>query len=463
MVKDSKVSLDFLFHPRSVAIIGASSREGSFGRTFVDGFIRIGFHPFYPVHPTEKEILGIKAYPSIKEIPEEVDVAIVLTPPATVLKVLEECAEKYVKGIVIFTAGFGEKGVEGKRVEERILRMARERGTRIVGPNCIGLYCPSSRLLSFPLALIEGLPVESGKVGGFSQSGSLVDFLTLSACARGVRFSKVVSCGNECDLSAVDFLEYLGEDEETKVIIAYMEGIRQGRKFFQIAQRISRQKPILIWKAGVTEVGARAASSHTGALAGAGYLWEAMFRQAGIIGVSSSEELLDCLLAFYYQPVPKGRRVAIVASQGGAGVGTADACIRLGLDVVRLSDRTIHKLTPMISPVGATVDNPMDLGVTGGLLAPEVYGEAIKTVAEDENVDMILVIATPVEKGIRSICESAKGLSKPVLAALTKIPELARAEYELFGRNGVPLYPDPKRAAFVLSRMVCYSEYYRSE
>ncbi len=451
--------LNYIFHPRTVAIIGASNKAGSFGNSFVDGFIRMEFKEIIPVHPTEPEILGLKAYSGVKEIPQDVDLAIILTPPATVAKIMEECTDKGVKGIIIFTAGFGEKDEEGKRLEKEFGQIARKRGSRVIGPNCIGVYSPLSRLLTFPDALIKTLPSEAGTIGCFSQSGSLVDYLTYIACDKGIRFSKVISCGNECDLGSIDFLEYLGDDEDTKVIAGYLEGIKDGKRFYQQAKRISARKPIIIWKTGATESGAKAASSHTGALAGSNQVWNAVFQQTGIISVTSFEEIIDCMLGFYFLPLPKGKRVVIVTAQGGTGVGTADNCIRMGLEMAKISDETLDKLREIIPPMGASISNPMDLGVAAGVLAPHLYGEAVKLIGADENVDMLIVSSSPNPKAINSICEAGKGLGKPLVVSLFKLPEQSQEEYKAFAESGIPAYSDAKRAAFVLSRMAGYAEY----
>ena len=458
MTRDIMAELNWVFHPRSVAIIGASNREGSFGRVFVEGLIRMGFKNIYPVHPRDKDILGLSAYTSVHEIPGEVDLAIVLTPPGAVLEVVEECAKKGLKGVVIYTAGFGETGEEGKKIERDIARIARHSGTRVIGPNSIGIYCPSARLLSFPLGLLEGLPRDSGPVGAFSQSGSFVDLLVCNTSAKGIRFSKVVSSGNECDLEAADFLEYLGQDTETKIIVAYLEGVNDGKRFYQLAQQISMQKPIIMWKAGTTETGAKAAFSHTGALAGSSRVWEAMFRQAGIISVSSFEEVIDCLVGFYYLPLPKGRRIAIVSGPGGAAVGASDSCIRLGLDLAKLSDYTRTRLAQAIPPVGTSADNPVDLG-PGVLLRPQVYGEAIKILAEDENVDMLLVIAISDRECSQSIFEVVRGIDKPVVVAMTVLPEIDPSEYQFLMTNGILSYADAKRAAVVLAKLADYVQF----
>lgn len=458
MRPDGLSEMDHLFHPRSVAIVGASSKEKSFGRMFLEGLMRMGFERIYPVHPRDTEILGLKAFQNVKTIPDEVDLAVLMTPPGDTLRIVGECAEKGLKSIIIFTAGFGEKGEEGNKIQQEIARIARQNGIRVVGPNSIGVYCPSAKLLTFPQGLMHGMPEGSGPVGAFSHSGSFVDYLTCILVRKGIKFSKVVSCGNECDLNAVDFLEYLGQDNETKIIIAYLEGMKNGRHFFELAQRVSQQKPIIVWKAGVTEAGAKAAFSHTGALAGSKQVWEAMFRQAGIISVNSFEEVVDCLFAFYHLPLPRGRKVAIVSGQGGTGVGTSDNCVRLGLEIAKISENTRNRLIQILPPVGATADNPADIGVAV-LVQPNLYGETIKILDQDENVDMLLVITDPGRPCTQSIVEAAKSVTKPLVVVPYALPELVSDEYEFLSQHSIVTYADAKRAAFVLSRLADYAGY----
>jgi acyl-CoA synthetase (NDP forming) len=456
---DSTISdLEQIFHPRSVSIIGASSREGSFGRMFLEGLIRIGFREIYPVHPRETELLGLKAYQSIKDIPYDVDVAILMTPPDSTLQVVQDCAEKGMKGIIVFTAGFGEKGAEGKKIEQEICRVASTKNIRVIGPNSIGIYCPTSKLLTFPQGLMHDITTEGGPVGSFSHSGSFVDYLTYILTKKGIRFSKVVSCGNECDLNAVDFLEYFGQDKQTEIIISYLEGIKDGRRFFQLAREISKSKPIIVWKGGATELGAKAAMSHTGALAGAKLVWDAMFEQAGIISVRSFEEIVDCLFCLYYLPLPKGRRIAVVAGMGGTNVGTTDNCIELGLEMARLSDATLERLAELLPPVGTSVGNPADIGVAT-LVAPNLYGETLKVLSEDENVDMLLAISDPGRPCTQSIVEAAKVIEKPLAVTLFALPEFAVEEYAFLAQNKIAAFGDAKRAVAALAKVSKYASY----
>jgi len=457
MADDTVKQIGNILNADSVSIVGASSKEGSFGRLFLDGLMRMGCKNVYPVHPKNTEILGLKAYPSILDIPFSVDVSLLLTPPDSILGLVKQCVQKKYKGVIIFAAGFGEKGAEGKKIQQEIADIAREGGVRVIGPNCLGFYNPSAKILTFPQALMEGVPTESGSVGGFSQSGSFVDYLVWFLDRKGLRFSKVVSCGNECDLAAEDILEYLGQDESTRVIIGYMEGVKNGKKFFEVARDVASRKPVIIWKGGTTAYGARAAASHTGALAGAEHVWKAMFRQTGIISVSSFEEVIDCALGFNSLPLPEGRKVAIVSGQGGTGVGTSDNCIALGLEIASLSDKSTERMKQIIPPVGTSIGNPADIGVAS-LTMPHLYGDTIKILANDENVDMILVITAPLRQCTQSIAEAAKSINKPVAASLFALPEISPEEFLFLSQSGVPTYSDPKRAANVLSRLATYTE-----
>jgi len=336
--------------------------------------------------------------------------------------------------------------------------VGREGGCRVIGPNCLGFFNPSSGVITLPQVLMKGTPKEPGSVGGFSQSGSFVDYLVWVLATKGLRFSTVVSCGNECDLAAEDYLEYLGADEQTKTIVAYMEGVKNGRRFFEVAREVSKKKPIILWRGGLTEQGARAAASHTGALAGSSAVWKAMVKQTGIVDVESVEEVVDCALAFHYLPLPRGRRIAIIGGQGGTGVGTADNCYNLGLTLPQLSEKTVARLREVLPAVGTSVGNPTDTGVAS-LLNPGLYAQAIEIVADDPNIDMILVISTPVQACLQHVAEAANAIDKPLAVSVYALPESEPEIYQSLSEQGVAAYPDPKRAAWVLSRMADYAEW----
>jgi acetyltransferase len=452
---NSFAELDRIFHPRSLALIGASNKQGKIGRVLMERFLETGFQKLYPVNPGEGEVLGVKAYRTVTDIPGPVDTAIVVTPTDSVLAAVKECSSKKVRTIVITTSGFGETGKTGKEQEQEMVRIARESGTRIIGPNCVGIYCPSSRL-PFPL----GPGKKSGSVGVVSQSGFFADFLTLTATGNGIAFSKAISCGNESDLNAIDFLEYLGQDPQTETILSYIEGIKDGRRFYRISKEVSKRKPIILWKGGRTEAGALAAVSHTGALAGSRRVWEGALRQAGILSVSSFEEALDGLYAVHLQPLPKGLRVAIVSGPGGMAVGTTDRCLELGLEVPPFSAHTIERLRKALPPVGGSVNNPIDLSLAS-LVAPTVYRDAIRIAAEDEGIDMLLVIAVVGGKLLCDlILEATSNLKekKPVVVTLMAGPmQSVAGDFPLLLGNGISVYPDAARAAKALAMLWEYA------
>lgn len=458
MTSQTVQQISQVFDAQSVALVGASDREGTFGRLFLEGFRDMGRAKVYPVNPKKEEILGIKAYPSISAIPDPVDIAVLLTPTEAVLGLVKEAVEKKLKGVVIFAAGFGELGTAGKELEREIGRVAQQGGVRVVGPNCIGFYNPSAGISTFPMVLMENLPAESGSVGGFSQSGSFMDQLVWFLARKGATFSTVVSCGNECDLAAEDYLEYFGADDNTRTIVGYMEGVKNGRRFFEVARDVAARKPVILWKGGMSEQGARAAASHTGALAGSATVWNALFAQTGIVNVTCMQEVVDCALAFHFSPLPRGRRVAILSAHGGTGVGTADNCLAMGLELPRFSEETKSRLRQIMPEVGTSIGNPVDIGVAS-LLNQGLYGEAIRIIAGDENIDMILVNTSAIRACEEGIVEAAKSIRKPLAVSVFALPELVPQEYAYLAENGIPAYPDAKRAAYALGRLADYARF----
>ncbi|MDI9558380.1 MAG: CoA-binding protein [Pseudomonadota bacterium] len=449
--------LDPIFHPRSVAVLGASAKQGKIARVLMDRFLEMGFKPLYPVNPRESEIMGLRVFHNIKDVPGPVDLAIILTPTDAALAAVKDCVTKKVKTIVVTTSGFGEAGEQGRKVQQEMVRIARKGGARIIGPNCVGIYCPSSKL---PFLCQAGK--DSGIVGVVSQSGFFADFITQTACANNIKFSKAISCGNEADLNAVDFLEYLGEDPETELIAGYIEGVKDGRRFYELSREISKKKPIILWKGGLTEAGARAAVSHTGAIAGSRAVWEGALRQAGIVGARSFEEVFDYLYAFYSQPLPKGKRVGIISGPGSTAVGTTDICLELGLELPHFSKETVEKLRRIIPPVGGSVNNPIDLSLAS-LVNPLIHKDAIDAVARDKNIDMLLLITVIGGEQLREIVldatrnvENKKPLVVTLMGGTTQ--EVAQ-DFPLMLGSGISVYPDAARAAKVLKKLWEYAEF----
>jgi len=306
-----------------------------------------------------------------------------------------------------------------------------------------------------------GLPTESGALGVLSQSGSFTDYLCQILSGKNIRFSKAVGFGNESDLSAIDFLEYFGQDKETRIIAGYLEGIKNGRRFYELARSISKQKPIIIWKGGLTETGAKAALAHTGALAGSRQIWETMFKQAGIIGVNSLEEVVDCVLAFYWLPLPKGKKVAILSGMAGTNVGTADNCLMMGLELAKYTEKTNQQLSQILPSIGTSIANPTDIGA-GVLVNPKLYGETAKVLLEDENVDMLITVTGPDNpSSIINLAAVAKNSKKPMVISLFDIAGLVEPQVKFLLERHVPTYLDPKRAAFALVKLAESAEFRR--
>jgi len=379
--------LEKVFHPRSVAVVGVSERLDNAGTLLLRSLIDMGFSgPLYPVNPRHGEILGLACYPSVAAIPEPPEMVILSVPPEAVPAVVTECVEIGVAVCVVNTAGFSEAGtVEGKELERQLLEVVRGSELRLVGPNCMGIYSSGGRL-----ALFGGQRPEGGKVSFLSQSGSLASMLYLLGAERGIMFSKMASSGNELDLNCADFLEYFAEDPETEIIVAYLEQVRDPRRFLDAAKRIKGRKPLLVWKAGLTDKGRRAAASHTGAIAGNAEIWRAVVRQTGIVAVDGLADTVDTLSAFYHLARPSGRRVCVISPPGGVAVNASDAAERNGLAMPPLDPDTVRRLGEVLPHVGTSFNNPVDMGF--GAVVPGNMGKVIEIAASDPEVDVLLVV-----------------------------------------------------------------------
>ncbi len=350
--------LDFLFHPNSLALVGITTAETwHWTLTFLEGLLEIGFdRPLYLVNPKGGEIKGHKVYASLKDVPGNIDYVIGLVNAQIAPKLVEECAEKGVRAIHFCTAGFSETGEEERvKLESELVETARKKGIRIIGPNCMGIYCPQSRLSFSP-----AFPKESGPVGVISQSGGNSIYLVRQAALRGIRFSKVISYGNACDINENDLLEYLASDVDTRIIALYIEGIRDGKRFRRAMEEATKEKTVILLKGGATEGGARAAAGHTAALAGSRAAWDALCKQLGIISVSSIEELIDVLVTLLFLPLPRGRNVVLFGAGGGASVLIADEFEKRGLRVPPLPPEIVAQIREFTPIAGNILRNPVD-------------------------------------------------------------------------------------------------------
>ena len=373
-----------IFFPKTIAVIGASDGDG-FSQALMGTKLRDGL---FLVNPKYKELQGKKCYASILDIEAEIDYVIIAVPALLVPRVLTECIQKGVKAVHVFTAGFSETGLEDRKaLEDEVQNIARGR-VSLIGPNCMGVCCPKSGL-----AFIPGVSVKEGSVGVISQSGTFAEqFLSIGEL-RNVRFSKVVSYGNAIDLDCPDFLEYLAHDSETQVIALYLEGIKDGNRLRTTMTAAAKLKPVLALKGGVTEHGRRAASSHTGSLAGSPEIWSSLFKQVGVVQVDDFNELLDTALALSYVPLPSGKGTAIITNSGGFSVLETDLCVKAGLEVPQFTKETLAKLRTMVPLAGTSINNPLDAWPifyntpgTAGTLA-----DAIKAIAHDENINSIIL------------------------------------------------------------------------
>jgi len=448
--------LEMFFNPRGVAVIGASRNEHKLGHGVLRNMIQYGYPGrIYPVNPKSEEILGLKCYPSVLEVPDPVDLAVVVVPNVLVRQIIEQCGQRGIKGAVIITAGFREAGHEGVRMEREVVETAKRYGIRLVGPNCLGII---DTVLPLNCSFAVGMP-EKGRIAFMSQSGALCTAILDWALAEGIGFSRFVSLGNKADVDEVDLLEAWADDEHSKVIIGYVEGLRDGQRFMEVARRVTRHTPFIAVKSGRTTAGSRAVSSHTGSLAGSDAAYEAAFRQSGVLRVDSIQDLFDCSLAFAYQPVLKGNRIAVVTNAGGPGIMATDALERSGLRLAGFRRETIEYLEEHLPPA-ANIYNPVD--VIGDARADR-YAVALEAVLKDENVDGVIVILTP--QVMTEITETAEltgrlasQYDKPVVGCFMG-KQKVDAGIRVLAKHKIPNYPFPERAVGALHAMWAYREW----
>jgi acetate---CoA ligase (ADP-forming) len=446
--------IDAIFHSRSVAIVGLP-RELKTGKLYLHALRDQGFPgAIYPVNPKATEIDGLRCYPEVAAIPGSVDLAIVLVPARHTLPIVRQCAEKGVKAVVLFTAGYRESGtMEGALLETELTSVARRTGMRLIGPNGMGIYAPASGLSFFP-----GLSHRVGNVSLLSHSGSLSNIICGLAPSRGVYFNKAISLGNECDLSAAELLRYYGQDDGTAVITAYIEGFRDGEAFRQALAETSRYKPVVIWKVGLNPEGARAAASHTGSLGGSSETWQGLTRQYGIVTVSGIESWLDLLMGFSLSPVVNGDRIAIISGPGGLGVGAAEACGNAGLRLAELSPASLNELAGFMPPTGTSRSNPIDVGMSASIDI-EIYHRAVAVAAADPGVDALMIIGAGISAEtnrsfIESVIETRSSVDKTFF--MINVPHVTQDMAPAFCQAGIPFFASAERAFDTYAQMLRY-------
>ncbi len=447
--------LNAFFEPASVAVIGASTDSAKLGYSVLQNLVEGGFvqhGQVYPINPKADEILGLKAYPSVLDVPGPIELAVIVIPYKFVPAALRECGEKGIPATVVITAGFRESGGEGLERERELLEIAHEYQIRLIGPNCLGVIDTFTPLNA---SFSAGTPPQ-GPMAFMSQSGALGTAILDWAQAGRLGLSKFVSLGNKADVSEIDMLNTWVGDEESKVILMYAEGLPKGEEFIATARRVTREKPVVAIKSGVTQSGSRAVSSHTGSLAGSEQAYQAAFRQAGVIRAESMEEMFDMALALGYQPLLEGDRIGIVTNAGGPGILATDALERNGMSLARLDLATKDDLLDFL-PSAASAANPVDVL---GDARDDRYEFAIQKVANDPNVDGVLVILTPqamteVVKTAEAICKVAEHSNKPVLTCFMGEATVNEG-IDILTEHGVPNYPFPERAALAFKAMSDY-------
>jgi acyl-CoA synthetase (NDP forming) len=466
--------IEELFNPRSIAVVGSSSNPQAAGYNFTNSLLAYGYKGnIYPVNPKYDEILGLKAYPTVKDIPGPVDYVISAVAAPLVQAMLTDCSHKGVKVVHLFTARFSETGrPEAAELEQKILGMARKYGIRLIGPNCMGLFFPR-----LGISFSDAMPHEqSGHVGLISQSGQAVEEIVRSAALRGMHFSKAISYGNALDFNEADFLDYMAQDLETKLILMYVEGLRDGRRFFDTLHKATAIKPVVILKGGRGQSGARAVASHTASLAGSSNLLDVALSQAGAVSAESLEELIDLAVAFNYLPPFRGIRVGVIGGAGGASVIAADQCEAAGLDVVPIPPEIREELKNKWISIWDWIGNPVDRSIRGDTGFKS--GDMLSLMARNEHFDLLIAMFNePHHERQRGITaddyleefQFEEGKKKPVMAVVPDrsldIDHYAdwnwKIIYEIRSKllaGGIPYYSSVGRAAKAAKKV---ADYYR--
>ncbi len=453
-------ALDAIFNPRSIAVIGASDNPGKLGSHVMKSLTQ-GRYPgkIYPVNPGKDEILGIKTYPSLSQVPDTVNLSIIVLPAEQVPKIIKECKEKGVTGIVLISAGFKEiEDKKGGELQKEIKELADRYAIKIIGPNTFGivnLHLPLNASFTPEFSLVE-----KGGISFISQSGGMSHLMAFLSLQDKVGFSKIIGLGNRCNVDFAEMVEYLIKDSQTKVIAMYMEGVDQPKRLMEVAKRGNREKPVLAYKVGRSSTSDKASQFHTGSLAGKHEIYESAFKQAGILTVESSEELLDTAKALTMCPLPEGNKVAVLSGQAGPGMAACDVCEMEGLLIPPFSMETQKRVEELLPPL-AIRTNPVDMGPAW--YDSEAIKEIVRTVLEDKNIDAAILCimfasANRPAVGILTNLLLEKRPSKPVLCCFSSPPGIWDDEIKRLEGSGIPNYPTPERAAKTLVNLFRYKK-----
>ena len=446
--------LEHFFSPQTVAVVGASREEGKVGHDLFKNLVNHGYKgKIYPVNPHADNILGIKTYTALKEIPDKIDLAVIVVPAPYVGKTVDECIEKGIDSVIVISAGFKESGIDGTARERELYQKIKQHSIRMLGPNCLGLIDTQSALNA---SFAADMPVP-GNIAFFSQSGALCTSILDWAVNECIGFSKFISMGNKTDIDEVALIKAIENDASTKIILVYLEGVKNGTEFINAAKEITKKKPMIVVKSGGTTAGAKAASSHTGTLAGAEKAFDAAFKQSGILRAVTIEELFDYARIFSFQQLPKGPHIALITNAGGPGIIAADAVERSKLKMASFSKDTIDTLRSFL-PAMANVYNPVD--VLGDAKADR-YKFVIEKVVQDPNVDAVLIILTPqamteIEKTAEVITEIANRTDKPIVTSFMGGKRIENS-LKIMCQRKVPNYSFPERAVTAIEAMYKYT------
>ncbi len=481
-----RACLDRLFSPKSIALIGATNKLNKWGGMILANVLTNQFDgQIYPVNPTSSEVLGLTAYGSVNDIPGEVDLACIVTPAVTVSKLIEDCGRKGIRTVLVITSDFSETGDEGKQREAEIKRAAQAWDIHLIGPNSMGIYSAPSSLVCM-MAMMEPM---KGEISFVSQSGNIGAQMLVWGKQLKTGFRHFVSSGNEADITTQDYLRYFGEDPDCRTVMIYLESIKGRTDFLDVAAEVARKKPVVVFKGGKTPAGLRAAASHSGALAGKRDMYDASFRQAGLIQAWTTEAFIDCARSLARMPLPKGDRVGIITRGGGWGVITTDACEDMGIRVPKLASHTIEALDRLLPPYWSR-GNPIDLVAVPDIA---IYLNCLEILMKDPNIDGVIALGAFLERATsfmrKPAFQSATGIDESTLQSLEERERKAKEEVlygmlslmrdldkpvvtvmgreptprfdALLKKEGLSLYPTPERAVRVMARLMEYARYRR--
>lgn len=455
-------------YPDSVAIVGASNNTAKTGGRLLSYFLKHNYvGNVYPVHPREATIQGLKAYPSVASIPDQVDLAFLVVSNQQIFDVLKDCAAKGVTSVVVSTSGFSEAGPDGEKLQNELIEFAKASGIRLCGPNTIGLVNTNKNLfLSFSMSMeMENIP--EGSISFISQSGAIGGGILSRAWEEGTGINFCISSGNEADLDTADFLDFLLTDDHTKVICLFLEGVKDGHKFRNVLKKAKElKKPIVVYKNGRTKIGQESVKSHTGSMAGSYRVYQSIFKQYGVVSVENLEEMIDSAKAFSALPLPKGKRIGIISTSGGACTILADHCIESGLSIPQLDAVHVEKLKGIL-PSYASVKNPLD--TSADIIAnPQMFKGTLQTFIDDDNMDAIIVMLTTVGEPIASrIADDIIALhqrsDKPILIAWSIAESLAANGMAKLKKAQIPVYSSADKAVKVVGHMVAFEHFHRKK